>query len=269
MTSTTASARAGLYSDRERIAPEAVEPWAKYHVDDVAEAHGAMLHPSGPTTVSDTPTPPPSNSTVAASHEPEAPSAGTTLVWPWAGTDTSAVPPLPPVATDDTVPLTTRAVGLVSTSLPGAPPPAPAPPTQNQAEDSASADGTASPTTEGVLPGVPARPVRPSATATPATGATTTSSSRTRRQRLACETDTVALPDSRIARCLVLVGPLEGPTGTGHGTPFPGSAPCAGSPSQTCSPGSLDGTGSISDPVCRRPPPLRRPLYLRYPRRRD
>jgi hypothetical protein len=69
---TTASVVDGLYNDRERLAPEAVEPCAKYQFDAVDEAHGAVLQPSGPATTSDTPTPPPSNKTVAATQDPGA-----------------------------------------------------------------------------------------------------------------------------------------------------------------------------------------------------
>src|SRR5580658_6165173 len=73
------------------------------------------------------------------------------------------------VETVVTVPVTGRGVGLVRSMVDWPSPPAAVPPTQNQAEDSAPARGTAILDAGGVRPFVapPTGPTPPSATATP------------------------------------------------------------------------------------------------------
>lgn len=106
-------------------------------------------------------------------------------IWLRAGTDTRVETAAPPAGAANTVPLTARAVALVRTSVPSAPPPAPLPPTQNHAEDSASEALTAAQVAEPLGPagetGEPERPTKPSATAVPATTTAITKSNRRRR----------------------------------------------------------------------------------------
>ena len=116
----------------------AVVPEAKYQSGDAVLWHGAWDHPSGLKTDWVTATPPPAVTTLSASHVPEdgAGIAGDTA--PSAGTATSVCAVAPVSVTAVTAAVTARAVVLVSTSEPGATPPAVDWPVQYQADDSAS-----------------------------------------------------------------------------------------------------------------------------------
>ncbi len=92
--STTASVAAGLNRDRISPPPWAVAPWAKYQSVPVDGAHGAMLHPSGLCTDSDTATPPPSSTTAAATRPVDPSWSAPTATWLSVGTvsDTLCAP---------------------------------------------------------------------------------------------------------------------------------------------------------------------------------
>src|ERR1700688_379047 len=129
---TTASVALGLNSDRVSPLPRAVAPWAKYQLVAVDGAHGAIAHPSGLATDSETATPPPSRTTAAATKlvDPSwsAPtatwdSAGTVRATEWASAHGAGVGAFAATAgTAVSVPFTGRSPALVSTIVAGAPP---------------------------------------------------------------------------------------------------------------------------------------------------
>ena len=100
--------------------------------------HGAWDQPSGLKTDWVTATPPPAVTTLSASHVPEESVGIAGATAPSAGTATSVCPVAPVSVTAVTAAVTARAVVLVSTSEPGATPPAVDWPVQYQADDSAS-----------------------------------------------------------------------------------------------------------------------------------
>ena len=158
-------------------------PEAKYHSGDAVLWHGAWDQPSGLKTDWVTATPPPAVTTLSASHVPEESVGIAGATAPSAGTATSVCPVAPVSVTAVTAAVTARAVVLVSTSEPGATPPAVDWPVQYQADDSASGAPTSALGVGAAATGA-GEPCRPTATAIPATTSTTRATTRHRRSRL-------------------------------------------------------------------------------------
>src|SRR4051812_25123332 len=82
-----------------RVLSRSVDPRAKYQCADADEAHGVLDQPTFPITLSSTPAPPPSRSTMAPTAGACTTSARLTVVRDLAPTGAATVRPAAPVGT--------------------------------------------------------------------------------------------------------------------------------------------------------------------------